>query len=57
MIPASKSTLSLNNLKILRPIVTQNLTNLCNKFCEFHPWFTNVAKHCFIGSTLGECKY
>jgi len=34
MISASKCTLSLNNLKILRPKVTKNLTNLQNKFCE-----------------------
>ncbi len=31
----SKSTLSLNNLKISRPNVTKNLTNLPKKFCEF----------------------
>ena len=33
----SKSTLSLNNLKILRPKVTKNLTNFRKKFCEFPP--------------------
>ncbi len=37
MISASKSTLNLNNLKILRPKVTKNLTNLHKKFCEFPP--------------------
>jgi len=37
MISASKSTLSLNNLKMLRPKVTQNLTNFCKKFCESPP--------------------
>jgi len=37
MISASKSTLSLNNLKILRPKVTKNLTNLCKKFYESPP--------------------
>jgi len=26
---------ALNNLKIFRPKVTKNLTNLLNKFCEF----------------------
>jgi len=38
MISASKSTLCLNNLKILRSKVTKNLTNLRKKFCEFPPW-------------------
>ncbi len=38
MISASKSALSLNNLKILRPKVTKNITNLHKKFCEFPPW-------------------
>ncbi len=37
MISISKSTLSLNNLKILRPKVTKKLTNLPKKFCEFLP--------------------
>ncbi len=37
MIPASKSTLSLNNFKFLRPKVTKNLTNLPKKFCEPNP--------------------
>ena len=32
---ASKTTFCLNNLKILRPKVTKNLTNLRKKFCEF----------------------
>jgi len=36
MIPASKSTLSLNNLKILRPKVTKNLTNLLKSFVNPH---------------------
>jgi len=31
---ASKSTLSLNNLNILKPKVTKNLTNLHKKLCE-----------------------
>jgi len=37
MICASKSTLSLYNLKILRPKVTKYCTNLPQKFCEFPP--------------------
>jgi len=37
MISASKSTLSLNNLKILRSKVTKNLTILPKKFCEYPP--------------------
>ena len=37
MISASKTTFSLKNLKILRPKVTKNLTNLLKKFCEFPP--------------------
>jgi hypothetical protein len=37
MICASKTTFSLNNLKILRSKVTKNLTNLLKKFCEFPP--------------------
>ncbi len=37
MISASQSTLSLNNLKIVRPKVTQNLSNFNKKFCESAP--------------------
>ncbi len=37
MISASKTTLSHYNLKILRPKVTKNLTNLPKKFCDFPP--------------------
>jgi len=37
MISASKSTLSLININILRTKVTKNLTNLPKKFCEFPP--------------------
>ncbi len=37
MISASKNYLSLNDLKILRHKVTNNLTNLRKKFCEFPP--------------------
>jgi len=38
MISASKTAVSLNNLKILRPKVMKNLTNLPKKFCESPPW-------------------
>jgi len=45
MISASKGTLSLNNLKILRPKVTKNLSNFHKKFCESPPWAGwNLAK-------------
>ncbi len=37
MLSASKITFSLNVLKISRPKVTKNLTNLLKKFCEFPP--------------------
>jgi len=37
MISASKSTIKLNNFKILRPKVTKNLAILPEKFCEFPP--------------------
>ncbi len=53
MISASKSTLNLNNLKILRPKVTNNLTNLCKKFCESPPRHSNCSsggKYCCIHS-------
>ncbi len=43
---ASKSTLSLINLKILMPKVTKNLTNLRKKFCESPP----CALLCFLKS-------
>jgi len=40
MISTSKSTFSHYNLKILKPGVTKNLTNLLKKFCEFpHNFF------------------
>jgi hypothetical protein len=39
MIFASKNTLSLNNLKILRPKVMKNIKNLRKRFCEFPPRF------------------
>ncbi len=49
MMFASKSTLSLNTLKILRPKDTKNLTNLHKKFCEFPPWSSllRLRKSCF----------
>jgi hypothetical protein len=37
MIFASKNTSSLNNLKILSPKVTKNLTNVHKKFVHSHP--------------------
>jgi hypothetical protein len=37
MINDLRTTFSHNNLKILRPKVTKNLTNLLKKFCEFRP--------------------
>jgi len=37
MIPASKSTLNLKNLEILRTKGTKNLTNFRKKFCESPP--------------------
>jgi len=48
MISASKSTLSLNNLKILRLKVTENLMNLLKMFCEYPPraliWIGQIEK-------------
>ncbi len=35
MISGSKTTFSLNNLKILRPKVTKNLMNMHKKFCKY----------------------
>ncbi len=35
MTPASKTTLNLNNLKILRPQVRKNITNFQKLFCIF----------------------
>jgi len=47
MISASKSTLRLKDLKILRPKVTKNLTNLHKKFCESPPRLqTHIQLHC-----------
>jgi len=38
LISASKTTFNHYNLTILRPKVTNNLTNLPKKFCESRPW-------------------
>jgi len=38
MISASKSNLNINNFKILRPKIMENLTNLHKKFGESPPW-------------------
>jgi len=46
MISASKTTFSHYILKILRPKVMKNLTNLPKKFCEFQPCFTLVLLGC-----------
>ena len=45
MIFASKSNLSPDNLKILRPKATKNLTNLPKKFCEFPPRECSLIKN------------
>jgi len=44
-ISASKTTLSLNNFKILRPKVMKNLTNLLKKFCEFPPRIVKIPSY------------
>jgi len=41
MMSALKSTLSLNNPKILRTKAMKNLTNLRKKFCESQPLMSN----------------
>jgi len=43
MISASKITLSLNNLNILRPKGTKNLMNLRKKFRESPLWFSDES--------------
>ncbi len=45
MISASKIILSQTNLKILRPKVTKNLTNLSKMVCESSPWFDIKSVH------------
>ncbi len=54
MISASKSTLGLNNRKILRPKVKKNHTNLSNKFCESPPCCVgkDYGKECWTGKDL-----
>jgi len=54
MISDLKSTLSLNNLKILRPKVTKNLTNWPKKFCEFPPRILNLFFQRLINIGLFE---
>jgi len=49
MISALKSTLNLNNLKILRPKATKNLKDMCKKFCESPPSFTGNESEKFVG--------
>jgi len=44
MISASKTTFRVNNLKILRPKVRKNLTNLGKTFCKFEPWCTALDR-------------
>jgi len=44
MISASRSTLSQNDLKMLRPKVKKNLTNLPKRFCEFPQYPKNVGE-------------
>jgi len=46
MISASKSTLSINNLKILTPKVTKNLMNLRETFCESPPRLVRIPLWC-----------
>jgi len=48
MISVSKSSLSLNNLKILRPKVTKNLMNLSEKFCELPPYHLDLRMALFL---------
>jgi len=63
VLSASKITFSINILKISRPKVTKNLTNLLKKFCEFPPRspptlekksthpvvnFINILRTCFL---------
>jgi len=45
MISASIPTLSLNNLKILRPKVMKNLTNFCKNFCESPTLYSILLIH------------
>ncbi len=66
MIFASKSTLSLNNLKILRPKDMKNLKNLPKKFYEFPPWhlfswtnnyfFPLFCRHIFVDNKNTKCS-
>jgi len=56
MISASKSTLSQNNIKILRPKVTNNVTNFHKKFCEsLHRVFAQEHSIILICKQLSIC--
>jgi len=55
LISASKTTFSLNNLKILRPKVTKNLKNLLEKFCEFPHCGLNQLTSNFYSSLIFFC--
>ncbi len=46
---ASKTTLNHYNLKILRPKVTKNITNLPKKFCKYRPRAPVSKWFCFQG--------
>jgi len=56
MIYASKSTLNLNNLNMLRPKVTKNLTNLLKKFCESRPAELYNIAICHNETCLKKCR-
>jgi len=55
MISSSKITLSQNNLKILRPKVTKNITNLCKKFCEEHFMFVIIFLLTDVSNPFSYC--
>ncbi len=55
MISYLKTIFCLNNLNILRPKVTKNLTNLCEKFCEFQPW-PGTQNMCYLIRDSAEDK-
>jgi len=44
MISDSKTTVNLNNFKILRPEVTKKIKILRMKFCEFPPSYLNLEE-------------
>jgi hypothetical protein len=66
MISASKSTLSRKNLKILRPKVTKNITNLSKKFCESQskknfkfcfPQISHVGTSDYVQANSSQVKF